>query len=68
MIKSAEYRRHAQECRRLAATMGADEHREQLLEMAATWERMADERERSAQFDEDRSFQPRTLRAGRSWG
>ena len=62
MSKSAEYRQHAQECRRLAGTMGAHEHREQLLEMAATWERMADERERSAHLEEDRSFQPRALR------
>ncbi len=57
MRKAAEYRQHAQECRSIAAAMGAHEHREQLLEMAATWERMAAERERSAQLEEDRSFE-----------
>jgi hypothetical protein len=36
--------RHAQECRELAARIGSPMHREQLLEMAAIWERMADER------------------------
>ena len=59
MRKVLEYRQHAAECRSLAAAMGAHEHREQLLEMAATWERMAAERERSAQLDEHRSFEPK---------
>jgi hypothetical protein len=36
--------RHAQECRELAAKIGSAIHREQLLEMAVIWERMADER------------------------
>ncbi len=59
MNKAREYRRNAKECRRLAATMGADEHRQQLLNMAATWEHMAQERERSPLRDEDRSFDPK---------
>ena len=58
MKKAAEYREHALECRRLASGMAADGHREQLLEMAATWERMADEREKIAHLHEDRSFEP----------
>jgi hypothetical protein len=41
--KASEYRQHAVECRHLAAgVQGAQ--REQLTEMAATWERLADER------------------------
>ncbi len=59
MRKIAEYRQHAAECRSLAAAMGAHEHREQLLEMAATWDQMAAERERSVQLEEDRSFEPK---------
>jgi len=44
MKKASEYRRHAEECRALAKGMAAGEHRDQLLEMAATWERLAVER------------------------
>ena len=43
MKKASEYRRHAAECRRLAEDTGG-RHREQLLEMAATWEQLARER------------------------
>jgi hypothetical protein len=41
--KASEYRQHATECRALAAGMSEDQ-RDQLLEMAATWERLAEER------------------------
>lgn len=44
MKKASEYRQHAEECRQLAGRMDVGEHRDQLLEMAATWERLADER------------------------
>ncbi|MDB5437917.1 MAG: hypothetical protein JWM33_344, partial [Caulobacteraceae bacterium] len=44
MKKASEYRKHAEECRELAAAMDLGEHRDQLLEMAANWERMADDR------------------------
>jgi len=44
MKKASEYRQHADECRQLAARMEVGEHRDQLLEMAATWDRLADER------------------------
>jgi hypothetical protein len=41
--KASEYRRHAVECRHLAAgVQGAP--RDQLVEMAATWDRLAEER------------------------
>jgi hypothetical protein len=44
MKKASEYRQHAAECRALATSMDQGEQRDQLLEMAATWERLADER------------------------
>ena len=44
MKKVSEYRQHAAECRALAAKMAVDENRGQMLEMAATWDRLADER------------------------
>ena len=43
MKKASEYRRHAAECRKLADGM-AGAPREQLLQMAATWEQLARER------------------------
>lgn len=43
MKKASEYREHAVECRQLASAMEG-EQRGQLLEMAATWERLAEER------------------------
>jgi hypothetical protein len=44
MKKASEYRRHAEECRALAHKLGHGEHRNQLLEMAATWDKLAAER------------------------
>ena len=44
MKKASEYRRHAEECRVLAQRMAQGEHRDQLLEMAATWEKLAADR------------------------
>ena len=43
MKKASEYRQHAIECRQLAAGMEG-EQRSQLVEMAATWDRLAIER------------------------
>ena len=43
MKKASEYRQHAVECRQLAAGVQGIQ-REQLVEMAATWERLAEER------------------------
>lgn len=43
MKKASEYRTHADECRALARGV-TGEQRDQLLEMAATWERLAEER------------------------
>ena len=44
MKKASEYRQHAQECRDLAKNMPEGPQREQLLEMARTWENLAAER------------------------
>jgi hypothetical protein len=44
MKKSSEYRQHAEECGRLARTMKSGEQHGLLLQMAATWEGLAEER------------------------
>ena len=56
----SEYRQHAAECRSLAGSMLSEEHREQLLAMAATWERMADERERSFRGASESAPEPKS--------
>lgn len=45
MKKASEYREHADECRKLAASMDG-EQREQLLKMAENWEQLAEDRAR----------------------
>jgi hypothetical protein len=49
MKKASEYRQHADECRALAKQVPEGEQRDQLLEMARTWDRLADDREAPAQ-------------------
>jgi hypothetical protein len=44
MKKASEYRQHARECRALAQGMDPGEQRNQLLEMAATWDNLAADR------------------------
>jgi hypothetical protein len=44
MKKASEYQQHAEECRALARRLGQGEHRNQLLGMAATWDKLAAER------------------------
>lgn len=51
MRKTADYRQHAQECRDLARTAQGDQ-REKLLQMAMTWEALAQERERKGGDDD----------------
>ena len=46
MKKASEYREHARECRELALKMNSDEQREQLLQMAGHWDRLAADRAR----------------------
>jgi len=57
MKKAAEYREHAAQCRALATQMDRAEHREQLLQMAETWDAMAEQRE-TLLANSDRSFSP----------
>jgi hypothetical protein len=44
MLKVADYRLRAAECRKLAAETRDPNHREQLEEMGRAWERLAEER------------------------
>ena len=43
MKKASEYREYAEECRTLAKQLEG-EHRDQLLDMARTWDKLASER------------------------
>lgn len=61
MKKASEYRQHADECRTLAARMEVGEHRDQLLEMAATWDRLAVERSEMVQRHPEVSAEPRSF-------
>lgn len=55
-MKVSEYRQHAEECRALAAKMTNREEREQLLAMAATWDRLAEERVQTLELQEPKTF------------
>ena len=46
MKKASEYREHAEECRKLAASARTPEDHAQLMKMAEAWEDMARYRER----------------------
>ena len=46
MKTAAEYRKHAQECRVLANQVSTGEQRNQLLETAKTWDKLAGDRQR----------------------
>jgi hypothetical protein len=46
VTKASEYRKHAEECLVLAKQVYDAEHRKQLLEMARTWNALAEDRER----------------------
>jgi hypothetical protein len=45
MRKVCEYREHAEECLALARRVADPEHKKQLLDIAAAWTMLADERE-----------------------
>ena len=45
-LKVADYRKHAEECRRLAKGAGADHIRDELLKMAENWDKLAEGREK----------------------
>ena len=61
MKKASESHQHAAECRTLAARMDVGEHRDQLLEMAATWDRLADERAQQVKRRPERAGEPRNI-------
>ena len=44
MNKVSDYRKHAEECRSMADRNPNEEHRKMLLNMAETWEMLAEER------------------------
>ncbi len=44
MKKASEYRQHAKECRAMANQSKPGPQHDQLLEMARTWEKLAEER------------------------
>ena len=45
MKKASEYRKHAEECRALARQVPEGPQRDQLLEMARTWDALANDRD-----------------------
>jgi hypothetical protein len=47
MDPSAQYRRFAEECRRLVEQVESERHRRILHEMALAWSKLADESERA---------------------
>lgn len=57
MRKSSDYRKHADECRALAKGMKQAEQREQLLAMAQTWERLADQRDITSRSEAEMALQ-----------
>lgn len=44
MRKIEDYKKHAAECRQMAAQATNEEHRQMLLHMAETWESLANDR------------------------
>ena len=54
MLKVADYRAHAEECRILARQSALPHIREELLRMAATWDDLADQREREIRIRAER--------------
>jgi hypothetical protein len=52
MKKVSEYREHAEECRALARRSKSSADRDMLLNMATTWDSLADDRIKSAERQE----------------
>ena len=48
MEKVHDYRQHAEECRSMAGRASKAEHREMLLNMAAIWDSLAEDRQADA--------------------
>jgi hypothetical protein len=66
MKKASEYRKHAEECRALAKHVPQGEHRNQLLEMARTWDSLADDREVLVRRHPDLTAEPDATAQGKS--
>lgn len=64
MKKASEYRQHAKECRALAAVLEVGEQRDQLLEMAATWDKLAEERSELIRRHPDLALEGETAEEG----
>jgi hypothetical protein len=62
MKKVSDYRKHAEECRALARGMKQAEQREQLLAMAKTWDRLAEQREITSRTNPDEPNAPPSKR------
>jgi hypothetical protein len=55
MRRVAEYRRFADDCRKLARSLRKPEHRQQLEDMATAWEMLALEREAQLKKEAERA-------------
>ena len=68
MKKASEYRRHAEDCRKLARSADSEEHRELLNTMATTWDRLADDRERMVAAEPQAAAPSQTEKASKRTG
>jgi hypothetical protein len=51
--KTSDYLKHANDCRMLAKQAKVEEHREMLVNMAASWEMLAETRSRRSEGTKD---------------
>ena len=59
MKKVSEYEAHAAECRKMASQMSNPEHRKQLIEMAETWDMLAQARAKQLKRKKNNGEPPR---------
>ena len=60
MKKVSEYEAHAAECRKMASQMSNPEHRKQLIEMAETWDMLAQARAKQLKRKQNNDEPPET--------
>jgi monoamine oxidase len=58
MKKVSEYDAHAAECRKMASQMSNPEHRKQLIEMAETWDMLAQARAKQLKREQNNDEPP----------
>ncbi|WP_204239743.1 hypothetical protein [Microvirga arvi] len=63
MKTAAEYRQHAEECRTLARHLPEGEQRNQLLEMAKTWDSLAETRKALIRNQSERDTEKASIEA-----